>query len=86
MKECIYCGLSFESEFPQRKYCSKECQRKDHYRNNKKYYLNKAIKWNYNNEEKRKIIAKKSFKKFIKYNQERFNELMLKNYYKDKDK
>jgi len=69
-----------------RKYCSDKCQDKDYYKNNKEKYIERNKEWEKKNPEKYKEIHLKSNKKFRTEKRERFNKLMMKGYYRNKDK
>lgn len=82
--KCKYCKKQLKSR--QKKYCSPNCQYKDRYKHNRDYYLEQARKWDQNNKEKSREIHLKSNRKFREEKKKRFNQLMLNNYYKNKDK
>lgn len=84
MKRCLNCKKKIES--PKIMYCSKKCNGRCHYLKNKEKYYESTRKWEEKNPEKRKEIAKKSFKKFRTEQRERFNKLMMRSYQRNKKK
>ena len=84
MKKCKYCNKELKKF--KHKYCSDNCQRKDRYQNNKQTYIDNARKWEKKNPEKYKESVLKANKKFRTEHRDRFNELMRKNYHKNKPK
>ncbi len=86
-KLCKYC--SKEIFAPKRKFCSKSCKDSWRYYNItsvKEKMLETTKRWNKLNPEKCKKSNKKACDKFRKEKPERFNELMMNGYRRDKDK
>lgn len=99
--KCPYCKKKFPKEYRNQKYCTKDCQRKDHreknkdklrkerveyYHNNKEQYAESAKRWELNNPRKFKQTKKKAMDKYLKNNKEKFNKLQNGYYHKNKDK
>jgi len=68
------------------KYCSDNCRYKHYYEENKERCIKKAREWEKKNPKKAKEIHKKANDKYRRNNKRRFNELIKKQYYKDKSK
>ena len=68
------------------RYCTLKCRQRHDYLKNKNKYLAKARKWDAKNPEKSKACSKKSGEKFRKNKPERWNELMMDCYWRDKKK
>jgi len=77
--ECIVCGIKSKN-----KYCSKKCWSKNYYIINKERITKRCEEWRKNNMDKRRITMARANDKFRKNNKERFNELMMNHYRKNK--
>jgi len=85
--KCVICKKDLPKEANKnRKYCSKRCNDKAYYLNNKQKCLKRAENWKKNNPEKSKKIHKKAFDEWKKKNPKRYKELMKKNYENNKQK
>lgn len=85
--ECTICRKKYISNRKETFTCgNKKCSDASNYIRHKERYIEGAKKWARNNPEKRKIVAKRSIKKFIKEKPERFNELMRNAYHRNKSK
>lgn len=80
--ECIICGTRLQGK--QTRFCSQKCRDRDFYiRNSEKSKRNSKL-WAKNNPERHKIISRRAMKRYVASG--KFNEVVLKQYRKDKDK
>ena len=99
--KCPCCKKKFIEEYPNQKYCNKDCQKKDYlekngdrikkqgreyYYNNKEQFMKSNRRWELNNPRKFKQMRKKSMDKYRLNNKEHFNKLINGYYHKNKDK
>ncbi len=92
----MYTYMEYECENPEcnnifikinkQRYCTLKCRGRHDYLKNKNKYLAKARRWDAKNPEKCKECRKESRDKFIKTKPERWNELMMDCYRRDKGK
>ncbi len=83
-KKCIVCSCRLVRR--QTKFCSRKCQAKYYYSINKEKIKALVRAWERKHPERIREIRKKAFAKFYSQKRERFNELMLRNYRKNKQK
>ena len=85
-KKCKGCLEIFDSNYGHRKYCNSRCWQVNYYKNHKEKIDKYRKKWVIENPEKTKASNKKGMDKFRKEKPERFNELMMQGYYRNKEK
>ena len=81
MATCAFCGKELETL---RKYCSKKCQSKNYYNNNKEKIVERVLKWNNKNKDKVKEYGKKAMFKYRTEKREQFNKSIMNSYCKYK--
>ena len=86
IKECKICGKEFSYQTERQIYCSKQCNDRAFYRKNKKKYIENARRWHEANLERSKEIKRKAQLKFRTENRERFNELMVNSFKRNRNK
>jgi len=82
---CIICNKEL-LKGNQTKYCCTKCNQKSYYLRHKEKIKANVRKWELENPKRRAKNAKKSCDKFRTEKRERFNALIMKSYYKHKDK
>ena len=85
MIKCKICNKEFEKK-GRKRYCSTKCLDKSYYLRNKQRIKENTRKWEKDNPERRREICLKANIKFRTEKRERFNNLVLKSYYKNKSK
>jgi len=65
-------------------YCCKKCCYRGRYLENRQKYIDSSKRWQKNNPEKYKEASKRNNEVFRERHPERYNQLMLKAYHKDK--
>jgi len=83
----LSCGKIFKfcSKYPLRKkYCSKKCLDREHYKRHKAEYIAYSSDYQKKNPEKCKVYRRKAMRNFLTNHYERFRELMKKSYEKNK--
>jgi hypothetical protein len=83
MGTCAFCNKEMNTG---RKYCSKKCQSKNFYLNNKEKIVERVAKWNAANPEKVKTYGKKAMLKYRTEKKDRFNKSIMKSYHKYKQR
>ena len=84
---CTICKKIFSSNRENALTCgNKKCVDRSNYLRHKDVYIENSRRWERLNPERRKVIRKKSLDKFRKNKPERFNELMMNGYRKNKPK